>query len=231
MLACPSDALSARRASQTWAMLIKRVYEVDPLACPKCGGQMKVVAFIEPPQGAVIEKILRHCGLWHASSPRPPPWGSVMVYVPDDDGDGDTAFFDGAGGVDFRPRPGLGPPDALLRRALGSDLRRLRRHVRRELLKAARYTRTRRRYARGAFLPPFGLASDPPFCGPARVLPRRPTGNFRKKFGRNSGRGRAASRPPPCSTTLLQLHSSLWQESNFLSLDAPVFPANDHRLL
>jgi hypothetical protein len=32
------------------------VYEVDPLACPKCGGVMKVVAFIEPPQGAVIEK-------------------------------------------------------------------------------------------------------------------------------------------------------------------------------
>jgi len=38
------------RASQTWAMLIKRVYEIDPLACPKCGSQMTVVAFIEPPQ-------------------------------------------------------------------------------------------------------------------------------------------------------------------------------------
>ncbi len=63
------------RASQTWAMLIKRVYEVDPLACPRCGGQMKVVAFIEPPQGEVIEKILRHCGLWHPSARgrRPPP--------------------------------------------------------------------------------------------------------------------------------------------------------------
>jgi hypothetical protein len=34
--------------SQTWAMLVKRVYEVDPLTCPKCGGQMKVIAFIEP---------------------------------------------------------------------------------------------------------------------------------------------------------------------------------------
>ena len=51
------------RSSQTWAMLIKRLYEFDPLACPECGGQMKVVAFIEPPQGDVIEKILRHCGL------------------------------------------------------------------------------------------------------------------------------------------------------------------------
>jgi hypothetical protein len=57
-----SEAASPSRASQTWAMLIKRVYEIDPLCCPKCQGQMKVVAFLEPPQGAVIEKILRHCG-------------------------------------------------------------------------------------------------------------------------------------------------------------------------
>ena len=54
-------------------MLIKRVYEVDPLSCPQCGGQMQVVAFIEPPQGEVIEKILQHCGLWQASAPRAPP--------------------------------------------------------------------------------------------------------------------------------------------------------------
>ena len=34
---------------------------------------MKVVSFIEPPQGEVIEKILKHCGLWRASAPRAPP--------------------------------------------------------------------------------------------------------------------------------------------------------------
>ena len=39
-------ALPSDRCSQTWAMLIKRVYEVDPLACPCCGGQMKVISFI-----------------------------------------------------------------------------------------------------------------------------------------------------------------------------------------
>jgi hypothetical protein len=61
------------RCNQTRAMLIKRMYEIDPLACPRCGGQMKVVAFIEPPQGALIEKILRHCGLWQPSAPRGPP--------------------------------------------------------------------------------------------------------------------------------------------------------------
>jgi hypothetical protein len=26
--------------------LIKRIYEVDPLVCPSCGGEMKVTAFI-----------------------------------------------------------------------------------------------------------------------------------------------------------------------------------------
>ena len=33
------------------AILIKRVYEIDPLTCPHCGNPMKVVAFIEPLEG------------------------------------------------------------------------------------------------------------------------------------------------------------------------------------
>ena len=68
-----SEETAATGSSQAWAMLIKRIYEVDPLSCPECGGQMKVVAFIEPPQTDVIEEILQHCGLWHSSSPRAPP--------------------------------------------------------------------------------------------------------------------------------------------------------------
>ena len=32
---------------------------------PKCGGTMKIIAFIEARQGDVIRKILEHCGLWH----------------------------------------------------------------------------------------------------------------------------------------------------------------------
>jgi hypothetical protein len=75
------------RASQTWAMLIKRVYEVDPLCCPHCGGEMNVVSFIEPLQGEVIERILRHCGLWQ---PRPPPDESC-VHAGEADPDGSDA--------------------------------------------------------------------------------------------------------------------------------------------
>ena len=36
-------------------MLIRRVYEVDPLCCLECGGQMNGVWFTEPPQADVIE--------------------------------------------------------------------------------------------------------------------------------------------------------------------------------
>jgi hypothetical protein len=68
-----AQAATPARCSQTWAMLIKRVYELDPMVCPQCGGQMKVVAFIDPPQQEVIEKILRHCGLWQSSEARAPP--------------------------------------------------------------------------------------------------------------------------------------------------------------
>jgi hypothetical protein len=77
----------------TWAMLIKRVYEVDPLACPCCGGQMKIVSFIERCQADVIERILRHCGLWEGplrtlASARAPPHGSP----PDPDDPCDLKF-------------------------------------------------------------------------------------------------------------------------------------------
>jgi hypothetical protein len=78
------DPPPPNRASQTWAMLIKRVYEMDPLECPNCGGQMKVVAFIEPPQADVIEKILRHCGLWNPPPARPPPAGDASLHDPDE---------------------------------------------------------------------------------------------------------------------------------------------------
>ena len=68
-----SEDATTFRSSQAWAMLIKRVYEVDPLSCPQCGGEMKVVAFIEPPRSDVIEEILKHCGLWQSSTARAPP--------------------------------------------------------------------------------------------------------------------------------------------------------------
>jgi len=60
-------------ANAAWAKLIRKVYEVDPLKCPKCGAQMRVIALIEDP--AVIERILSWLGLWEsrqAVGPSPP---------------------------------------------------------------------------------------------------------------------------------------------------------------
>jgi len=55
--------------------LIHKVYEVDPMQCPKCHGPMRVIALIE--DEAVIRRILEHLGLWvprHlAQSARSPP--------------------------------------------------------------------------------------------------------------------------------------------------------------
>jgi len=68
------DAESASQARQAAkAKLTRKVYEVDPLVCPKCGAQMHVIALIEDP--AVIERILSWLGLWHpppACGPSPP---------------------------------------------------------------------------------------------------------------------------------------------------------------
>ncbi len=35
-----------RPAHILWAVLIARIFEVLPLLCPVCGGQMRVIAFI-----------------------------------------------------------------------------------------------------------------------------------------------------------------------------------------
>jgi hypothetical protein len=62
----------AQRAKATWARLIRKVYEADPLQCPKYKGPMRVIALIEDP--GVIRHILEHLGLWapEASGPGPP---------------------------------------------------------------------------------------------------------------------------------------------------------------
>jgi hypothetical protein len=57
-------------AKRAWARLIKQVYEVDPLVCPRCAGAMRIIAFIEQPE--VIAKILTHLGIWPAPAHSPP---------------------------------------------------------------------------------------------------------------------------------------------------------------
>ena len=55
---------------KNWARLIQKIYEVDPLTCPKCRGIMRIISFIEDRE--VIKAILKHLGLWLVKS-RPTP--------------------------------------------------------------------------------------------------------------------------------------------------------------
>ena len=66
-------------ASATWRELIKRVGEVDPLLCPRCGTEMAKIAVLKDP--VVITKILRHLHLWEEPPARGPPPGGT-VYEP-----------------------------------------------------------------------------------------------------------------------------------------------------
>jgi len=53
---------NSKEYRKNWARLIQKIYEVDPLTCPKCQGQMRIISFIEDQE--VIEKVLKYLGLW-----------------------------------------------------------------------------------------------------------------------------------------------------------------------
>jgi hypothetical protein len=64
----------SKELKKRWSYLIRKVYETDPLVCPKCSGEMRIISFIDQPE--VIKKILQHLGLWEesqASPARDPP--------------------------------------------------------------------------------------------------------------------------------------------------------------
>ena len=61
---------SSKEYRKNWARLIQKIYEVDPLTFPKCGGSMRILAFIEDRE--VIKAILKHLGLWLVRS-KPTP--------------------------------------------------------------------------------------------------------------------------------------------------------------
>jgi len=69
---------SATQASPGWRELIKKVYEVDPLICPRCGSEMKVIAFITNYE--VIDKIIHHLGITFTAARPPPPHQQKELY-------------------------------------------------------------------------------------------------------------------------------------------------------
>jgi len=69
-------------ANKSWARLIQKIYEVDPLICPKCGGQMRIIAFIE--DYGVVRKILDYLGIYEFKRDRPPPKKPAVAGLFDD---------------------------------------------------------------------------------------------------------------------------------------------------
>ena len=66
------DTELRRRARAAWAKLIYRVYEIDPLICPWCDAEMRVIEVIH--DGAAIRKILASTDRW----PVPACLGAVL---------------------------------------------------------------------------------------------------------------------------------------------------------
>lgn len=57
-----------RKASSFWAACIKRIYEIDPMECPKCHAQMRILSFIhDPPE---LKRIMDALGLQQFKAPK-----------------------------------------------------------------------------------------------------------------------------------------------------------------
>lgn len=57
---------SSKKHRRNWAGLIRKIYQVDPLTCAKCGGRMKIVSFIEDTE--TMKKILKNLDWWDLKS-------------------------------------------------------------------------------------------------------------------------------------------------------------------
>jgi hypothetical protein len=75
--------VSPKEFRKNWARLIQKIYNVDPLLCPKCLGSMRIISFIEDSE--IIKKILKHLDLWDVRRKPParangPPTEAFIIY-------------------------------------------------------------------------------------------------------------------------------------------------------
>jgi len=54
--------LSDKAFRKNWAQMIQKICEVEPILCPRCFSEMRVISVIEDPD--VSKQILKHLGLW-----------------------------------------------------------------------------------------------------------------------------------------------------------------------
>ncbi len=68
---------SSKLFRKLWAVMIQKIYQVDPLVCPKCNGTMRIISFIDQPD--IIKKILKHIGLWETNINDPPTQNKTHI--------------------------------------------------------------------------------------------------------------------------------------------------------
>ena len=51
----PSPHIS-KELKRRWSYFIRKVYETDPLVCPKCRGEMRIISFIGRPEVIIHTK-------------------------------------------------------------------------------------------------------------------------------------------------------------------------------
>jgi len=54
------EPVAASTYSSLWVMLLDKTFEINPLLCLSCGGEMKIIAFVTETEP--FRKILRHIG-------------------------------------------------------------------------------------------------------------------------------------------------------------------------
>ena len=65
------DEEGGKISRRGWAAMTRKVYEVDPLVCSKCGGEMRIIAFLT--DYSVVDRIINHLKLVFLASKPPPP--------------------------------------------------------------------------------------------------------------------------------------------------------------
>jgi hypothetical protein len=60
-----------RISRRGWAEMIRKVYEVNPLTCPRCQGEMRIIAFLT--DFSVVDRIIHHLKLTFVAERPPPP--------------------------------------------------------------------------------------------------------------------------------------------------------------
>ena len=75
----PATEPPRKRCSPSWARLIAKVYQVDPLVCTRCGQRMSIVAFVT--DSFAIRRILDHLGLSPPQQQKKPPPAREVVRV------------------------------------------------------------------------------------------------------------------------------------------------------